>query len=242
MPFAVAAHLHAPLHAQEARERLDARGDAARRRGARPRARPARSCGCARPSRPTSPCPAAPRAARPRRNRPGSRRRRSTPARDRSAPRSSSSRAPARGRSPPRRRWPPRRPLAGTMRTRWWNCVSMAARSGKMSAWSNSRLLSTAVRGRYQTNFERLSKNAVSYSSASITKNGESVSERGDVEVPRHAADEEAGVEARVGEDPGEHRRRRGLAVRSRHREHPLAGQHVLGEPLRPGDVGRARG
>ena len=31
------------------------------------------------------------------------------------------------------------------------------------------------VRGRYQTNLERLSKNAVSYSSASITKKGESV-------------------------------------------------------------------
>ncbi len=31
------------------------------------------------------------------------------------------------------------------------------------------------MRGRYQTNFERLSKKAVSYSSASITKNGESV-------------------------------------------------------------------
>mmetsp|Transcript_9625 Transcript_9625/g.22392 ORF Transcript_9625/g.22392 Transcript_9625/m.22392 type:complete len:266 (+) Transcript_9625:39-836(+) len=40
------------------------------------------------------------------------------------------------------------RPLAGTVRTRWWNWVSMAARSGKMSAWSCSRLLSTAVRGR----------------------------------------------------------------------------------------------
>ncbi len=61
-------------------------------------------------------------------------------------------------------------PCAGTMRTRWWNCVSMAARSGKMSAWSYSRFPSTAVRGRYHTNLERLSKNAVSYSSASITK------------------------------------------------------------------------
>ena len=44
-----------------------------------------------------------------------------------------------------------------------------------MSAWSYSRFASTAVRGRYQTNFERLSKNAVSYSSASITKKGEGV-------------------------------------------------------------------
>ena len=38
--------------------------------------------------------------------------------------------------------------VAGTVRTRWWNWVSMAARSSKMSAWSNSRLLSSAVRGR----------------------------------------------------------------------------------------------
>ena len=38
--------------------------------------------------------------------------------------------------------------VAGTVRTRWWNCVSMAPRSAKMSAWSNSRLFSTAVRGR----------------------------------------------------------------------------------------------
>jgi hypothetical protein len=37
---------------------------------------------------------------------------------------------------------------AGTVRTRWWNWRSMAARSSKMSAWSNSRLFSTAVRGR----------------------------------------------------------------------------------------------
>ena len=34
------------------------------------------------------------------------------------------------------------------VRTRWWNCVSIARRSSKMSAWSNSRLLRIAVRGR----------------------------------------------------------------------------------------------
>ena len=33
-------------------------------------------------------------------------------------------------------------------RSRWWNWVSIAARSGKMAAWSCSRVLSTAVRGR----------------------------------------------------------------------------------------------
>ena len=40
------------------------------------------------------------------------------------------------------------RPSRGTVRTRWWNCVSIAARSGKMSAWSYSRLLRIAVDGR----------------------------------------------------------------------------------------------
>ena len=40
------------------------------------------------------------------------------------------------------------RPRAGTVRTRWWNWRSIAFRSSKMSAWSNSRLFSTAVRGR----------------------------------------------------------------------------------------------
>ena len=40
------------------------------------------------------------------------------------------------------------RPRGGTVRSRWLNWRSMAARSSKMSAWSNSRLLSTAVRGR----------------------------------------------------------------------------------------------
>jgi hypothetical protein len=40
------------------------------------------------------------------------------------------------------------RPDGGTVRTRWWNWRSIAARSSKMSAWSNSRLFSTAVRGR----------------------------------------------------------------------------------------------
>jgi hypothetical protein len=40
------------------------------------------------------------------------------------------------------------RPVDGTVRTRWWNCRSIAARSSKMSAWSNSRLFRIAVRGR----------------------------------------------------------------------------------------------
>ena len=39
------------------------------------------------------------------------------------------------------------KPACGTVRTKWWNCFSMAAKSSKMSAWSNSRLFNTAVRG-----------------------------------------------------------------------------------------------
>ena len=60
------------------------------------------------------------------------------------------------------------------------------------------------------------------------------------VEVERHAADEEAGIEARVLEDPREHRRCGRLAVRARHRQHPAVGQHVLVQPLRPRHVGVA--
>ena len=40
------------------------------------------------------------------------------------------------------------RPVLGTVRNRCWNWRSMAARLSKMSAWSNSRLFNTAVRGR----------------------------------------------------------------------------------------------
>ncbi|MNY23969.1 hypothetical protein D3C86_1576570 [compost metagenome] len=40
------------------------------------------------------------------------------------------------------------RPSLGMVRTRWWNWRSMAGKSGKISAWSNSRLFRMAVRGR----------------------------------------------------------------------------------------------
>ena len=59
-----------------------------------------------------------------------------------------------------------------------------------------------------------------------------------DAEVERHAADQEAGRAAGLLEDPGEHRRRPGLAVRSRDREDVAAGEDLLGEPLRPARVG----
>ena len=60
-------------------------------------------------------------------------------------------------------------------------------------------------------------------------------------EVQRHAADQEAGLEPGVLEDPGEHRRRRRLAVRAGDGEHPAAVQHVLGEPLRAATCRRSR-
>ena len=63
---------------------------------------------------------------------------------------------------------------------------------------------------------------------------------RRDAEVARDAADQESGLQARVLENPREHARRRGLAVRSGHREHPFVAQHVLGEPLRPRRIGAA--
>ncbi len=61
-----------------------------------------------------------------------------------------------------------------------------------------------------------------------------------DGKVDRHAADEESRREARTLQDPGEQRGSRGLAVGTGDGEHPLAGQHVLGEPLRSRRVGAA--
>ena len=60
---------------------------------------------------------------------------------------------------------------------------------------------------------------------------------RRDAEVVRHAADQETRTLPVALEDPGEHRRRSGLPVGTGHRDHVLARQHVLGEPLRTGDV-----
>ncbi|MNY04797.1 hypothetical protein D3C86_1374940 [compost metagenome] len=60
---------------------------------------------------------------------------------------------------------------------------------------------------------------------------------RGDTEILRHAADQEARVVAGVLENPGQHRRGGRLAVRTGHGQHPLAIEHVLAQPLRAGDV-----
>lgn len=55
----------------------------------------------------------------------------------------------------------------------------------------------------------------------------------------RHAAHEKARVVPRVLQNPGEHRRRRRLAVRARHREHPFVGEHMLTQPLRARRIGQ---
>ena len=39
-------------------------------------------------------------------------------------------------------------PLPGTVRSNWWNCQMIASTSLKISAWSNSMLLTIKVRGR----------------------------------------------------------------------------------------------
>ena len=59
----------------------------------------------------------------------------------------------------------------------------------------------------------------------------------GHAEVHWHAADQESRVEPCALQDPGEHRCRRRLAVRSGDREYPLVAQNVLAQPLRAGDV-----
>jgi hypothetical protein len=86
-------------------------------------------------------------------------------------------------------------------------------------------------------NLERLSKNAVSYSSASMTKNAESVA-RAETSKLIHAADQESRIEAGVLEDPRQHRCGGGLAVSTGGRQYPLSPQYVLVQPLRPGNEG----
>ena len=58
---------------------------------------------------------------------------------------------------------------------------------------------------------------------------------RGNAEIERYAADQKAGIQSRVFEYPGQHRRRSGLAVRAGYCEHPFPTQQVFMEPLRSG-------
>ena len=62
---------------------------------------------------------------------------------------------------------------------------------------------------------------------------------RRDREVARHATDQEARLAPGSLKDPGQQRRRGGLAVRAGHAHHPAPDQHLLGQPLRPRDVGQ---
>ena len=57
------------------------------------------------------------------------------------------------------------------------------------------------------------------------------------VEVLGHAADEITGVEPGALQDPGHHTGGRGLAVRTRHGNHPAVRQHVCTQPLGTGHV-----
>ena len=59
-------------------------------------------------------------------------------------------------------------------------------------------------------------------------------------EIQRHAADQEAGREPGVVEDPREHRRRARLAVRAGDREHEPVREHVIAQPLGSGRVREA--
>jgi hypothetical protein len=87
---------------------------------------------------------------------------------------------------------------------------------------------------------ERLSKNAVSYSSASMTKKRRLGQARRHAEVQRHAADQEAGFR------PASSRIQASIEVvvvlpcvpATASTQRPA--QHVLGQPLRPGHVGQA--
>ncbi len=59
-------------------------------------------------------------------------------------------------------------------------------------------------------------------------------------EIQRHAADEEARREPGVIEDPREHRRRAGLAVRAGDREHEAVREHMIAQPFGAGRVREA--
>jgi hypothetical protein len=86
---------------------------------------------------------------------------------------------------------------------------------------------------------ERLSQKAVSYSSASMTKKGESVRRAETPKALRHAAHQKARIQPGFFQNPCQQRGRRGLAVGSRHAEHPAAAQDILGQPLRTGNIGQ---
>ena len=63
---------------------------------------------------------------------------------------------------------------------------------------------------------------------------------RGNAEVLRHAADQEARTHAGLFQHPGEHAGAAGLAVGTGHGHDPAALQHMVGQPLRAADIEQA--
>ncbi|OIQ95398.1 hypothetical protein GALL_225590 [mine drainage metagenome] len=63
---------------------------------------------------------------------------------------------------------------------------------------------------------------------------------RGSFEIHRHAADQKTGAQSRMLENPGQHGRRRRLAMGARHGQGPTPCKNMLGQPLRPADIGLA--
>ena len=61
---------------------------------------------------------------------------------------------------------------------------------------------------------------------------GRGAQPRGQPEIQRHTADQEARGETGVLQDPGEHARGRGLAVRAGHGQHPAIAQEILAQPF----------
>ncbi len=63
---------------------------------------------------------------------------------------------------------------------------------------------------------------------------------RGDAEVLRHTTDEKTRAHAGMFEHPGQHAAGGGLAMGTGGGQHPAPLQHVIGQPLRAGDIGQA--
>ena len=99
-------------------------------------------------------------------------------------------RASTRGRASSRA-FTTRRPLAGTVRTRWWNWVSIAARSGKMSAWSMFQVVQDRrawpVMHKLAALVEKRGVVFVGFDDKGLAR----AEARRDTEVQRHAADQE---------------------------------------------------
>ena len=69
-------------------------------------------------------------------------------------------------------------------------------------------------------------------------KGGSGAGSGRDAEIQRNAADQKAGIAARMLQDPGQHRSRGGLAVGAGNRHHMAPVQQVRGQPLGPAGVG----